>query len=78
MNAKRQFAWMHKYVKIGQKISIDHIIALFIYTNYIDLRDELINYGFKYEQTEEIACKKRHSDIAHFSRLLKEVIYCFK
>ena len=79
MTAKRQFSWMYKSVKYGQKITIDHIIAVMIHTNYQNLRDNLINNGCKrINQNESFdELKKRHCEIANFCRLLKEAIFCF-
>ena len=79
MNCKRQFSWMYKSVKYGQKITIDHVIAVMIHTNYTQLRDNLINNGCKrrYEDESYDELKKRHCEIANFCRLLKEAIFCF-
>eukprot|EP01084_Bolivina_argentea_P181178 312945_1 len=79
MMCRRQFSWMHRSVNYSDNMSIEHMIAVMIHTNYMELRDSLIHNQCKmsneHESLEDV--KQKHQEIAHFCRLLKETVFCF-
>eukprot|EP01084_Bolivina_argentea_P253041 424941_1 len=79
LQCKREFRWMKKSIKYGDKISLNHIITIIICTTYFDIINDFRNIGCrKLDDSETIdGIKKRHCEIAQFLRYLKESIWCF-
>ena len=80
LRVKREFQWMKssKDLKIGDKITMDHLIALITYCNYDELREEFIYACSKCKKVErDQDVKKRNQEITNWCRLLMESVYCF-
>jgi len=79
LQCKREFRWMRNSIKYNEKITINHVIAIIVATNYHEIIKTFRNIACRKmdnnESTQDI--KKRHQEIAHFLRYLKESIWCF-
>eukprot|EP01084_Bolivina_argentea_P150143 262199_1 len=79
LQCKREFRWMKKSIKYGDKMTLHHMICIIISTNYGSMMSDFRNVACRKmdnnESTDDI--KRRHCEIANFLRLLKESIWCF-
>eukprot|EP01084_Bolivina_argentea_P083634 151438_1 len=65
-------------IPVGARLSIDHLIALFTYTNYPNIRIAFQKACLRITPDEAFATVlKRHEQIACWARLLYEAVYLF-
>ena len=71
--------WLKPYgIADGTLITIDHIMSLLFYCNYTAQSYELsATYRRIYWNETDNSMKQRHSNLAHWARLLREVVDCF-
>jgi len=80
--AVREHDWMKKYrILHGRQMSMDHLIALYTYTNLPALRSTFVDVAYRHYYNHDTVDKTRllelHSEIWNWSRLLLECVHCF-
>ena len=68
-----------KVSRLGREIGMDHVMALMAYTNFSDLAARFKKMGCRRVRKRETmeSSKLRHSEVAHWCRLLMEAVFCF-
>jgi len=62
----------------GSRLSINHLIALYTYTNYPNIRISFQKACLRTTPNEDfVSVRERHKQIAHWARLLYEAVYLF-
>jgi len=70
----------HELMKIapGSPLRVEHLIALYTYTNYPNIRISFQKACLKATSDEAfVSVRKRHEQIAHWARLLYEAVYLY-
>ena len=80
--ALREHDWMKRYrILENSQITVDHLIALFSYTNLSKLRSKFIDQGYRHyynhESISKIELMEKHKEIWNWSRLLLECVHCY-
>eukprot|EP01084_Bolivina_argentea_P047471 87482_1 len=77
MNAKDKGLENKKLnIKVGQLMSLSHIIVLLLMSNYIELRNKFVEFGCNYISMDETIenVKNRNREIGNFCKLLYECV----
>ena len=71
--------WFESYgLRDGTAVTLEHIMALLFYTNF---STQCYEFGRTYRKVSEFeserSLKKRHSEVAVWGRLLRELVECY-
>ena len=67
-----------KISKMGREITMEHVMALMTYTNWMELAAKLKRGCRRVRKREKMeTLKLRHSEVANWCRLLMEAVVCF-
>jgi len=80
--ALRDHDWMKRSkIAMGTRITRQHLLALYCYTNLGALRSRFLKMGYRHYYNHETVSREelmvQHQEMWHWSRLLLECVHCF-